>query len=451
MARRDPNAQLAALLAEAGWSAGALARAINALGTTRGMVLRYSRASVASWLAGSRPSAPVPALAAQALTRRTGRRVIVEDTGLAQLPAPAQAAAVHPLEEADAVRRMTALCRDDTDPARRVFLTRTAYSPAAVALPDWPQKSRPHQPRSQRRATEADTQTLQDTARLFASLGNAHGGAHARSALAAYLADDASSLLSAPATETLHRQLLVGCAQLTHLLASMTADAGHPGLAQHYYRTALALAHEASHRPTYAITLRATSTLALRLGYLPTAARLAQAATDIAGSTVAPAAWSFLLSQRALTRAATSQSRLALADLDAAEHAHSRASIEPGAFSVYPRAGLDYQRAETFHALDQPVEALAAYQDAARHRAPAEHKLYALTQARLAESLLRIGHLEQACTHWHLFLDHYPHLRSAQADQVLAGLRRTLASFPRQPHATALRERAHSFTAPPGP
>ncbi|MDG4864509.1 hypothetical protein P8605_40825, partial [Streptomyces sp. T-3] len=101
--------------------------------------------------------------------------------------------------------------------------------------------------------------------RTFASLADAHGGAHARTALAAYLADDVAKTLSAPATGALRAELLTGGAQLTHLLASMTSDAGQQGLAQRHYRAALGLAHEAGDRSTYAITLRAMSAEALRL------------------------------------------------------------------------------------------------------------------------------------------------------------------------------------------
>lgn len=55
MARRDANGLLAALIAEADWTAGELARAVNGLGMAQGLCLRYDRTSVAHWLTGSRP------------------------------------------------------------------------------------------------------------------------------------------------------------------------------------------------------------------------------------------------------------------------------------------------------------------------------------------------------------------------------------------------------------
>ncbi|WP_055496220.1 hypothetical protein [Streptomyces albus] len=88
MGRRTPNRQLAALLAESGWNAGELARAVNALGTKYGLRLRYDRTAVAHWLEGSRPRPPVPGLVAQVFGRRLGRVVHVGETGLARRRQP---------------------------------------------------------------------------------------------------------------------------------------------------------------------------------------------------------------------------------------------------------------------------------------------------------------------------------------------------------------------------
>ena len=81
MAHRHANDRLAALLREADWTNGELAHAVNTLGAAEGLSLRYDRTSVAHWLSGTRPRPPVPDLVAAALTQRTGRLVIAEDTG----------------------------------------------------------------------------------------------------------------------------------------------------------------------------------------------------------------------------------------------------------------------------------------------------------------------------------------------------------------------------------
>lgn len=452
MARYAPNQRLGALLTEADWSAGELARAVNALGVAQRLSLRYDRTSVAHWLVGSRPLPPVPDLVAAALSRRIGRVISTEETGLFR-PSKSQAAlSSYLLREADPVKRLVTLARSDVDPASRAFRTRSVYSPAAVTLPTWApdlQLSLAPAGAKRRPATPADAQLLQDMIKVFAGVSARHGGAHARSALAAYLADDTSRLLASPAPSLLYRELLVGAAQLTHLLATMTTAAGHHGLAQDYFRTALGLAYEAGDRTTYAITLRMMSVQALRLDQRRHAADLADAAVETAGARANPAAKAFVLIQRALMRAHDGQHRRALADLTAAEAHHARASSPPGPFTAYPQAGLDYQRAETFLALGERAEALAALQDSARHRSPGQRQAFALTHARLAETCLDIGHVEAACGHWRHFLTYYPHLRSARVDDALAQLQQDLRPYSRHPHAAALLDRARALTKPP--
>ncbi|TSB35577.1 hypothetical protein FNZ23_20830, partial [Streptomyces benahoarensis] len=123
---RHPNRMLAALLAEADWSATDLARAVNALGAAQGLRLRYDRASVARWLDGARPCPPVTHLIGQVLGQRLGRRVTLQGTGLTEPSvAPVPRAA---LRGGDPVRRLAALCHTDADPARRGALATAALA-----------------------------------------------------------------------------------------------------------------------------------------------------------------------------------------------------------------------------------------------------------------------------------------------------------------------------------
>lgn len=449
MSRRAPNRQLAALLVEANWSAGDLARAINFLGPTAGVTLSYDRTSVAHWLSGSRPRPPIPDLAARALSRRSGRVITPQDTGLPQPPSGRTARSPDPLGESNPLRRLATLCRQDADPARRAPLTAsTAYSLTALTLPDWTHQPRTATLNSRERAascTSSDVRTLQEMAEVFASLTSAHGGGHARSALAAYLTDDAERMLVAPATFEVHQHLCTATAQLTHLLGVMTEDAGYAGLAQRYYRTALDFAHQADDQATYSITLRTMSLQALNLGHPSQAHALAQTALDTAGPAATAAIRSFLLAQRALTYAAVRQPRLAREDLRAAYRQHERASSPPGPFSSYPRAGLDYHAARTFSTLGEPANAVTSLTHAARHRFPTHGKAWALTHARLAEALVNLGELEAACNHWHTFLDHYPSLHSTQINQALTRLRQSAGAFPRQARAVSLLHRARTL------
>ncbi|MFI1801077.1 tol-pal system YbgF family protein [Streptomyces sp. NPDC020379] len=460
MPRQRPNAALEALLIEAGWSAADLARAVNALGAAQGLTLRYGRSSIAHWLAGSRPRSPVPELAAGAFSRRTGRLVTAQDTGLTPVPHHhGPPLLTVPPGKVNAMRYLTGLCREDIDPVRRARLTRTPYR--LTAQPSWRPDTTPApgpgaglvpvQARYGRTATVADARALRETAQAFAALADCHGGAPVRLPLAVYLADHALRLLAAPARETVHRELLTATAQLTHLLARMTADTGHPGLAQQYYTAALHLSREAGDRRLYAITLRAMSLQALTMGHPHHAHRLTETALTTAGPAADEATRAFLLTQHALTSARTRQPRQALHTLTTAETLHDQATSPPGIFTAYPRAGLDYQRAQTLTALGHHTDAIQALRDSLAHRPADERRARALTHARLAESLLHTGHLEEACTHWHHFLTHYPHLHSHPTDQALTHLQHTLTPHHHNPHAHTLLQHAHTLTTHTSP
>ncbi|MFD8396685.1 hypothetical protein ACFV2N_48000 [Streptomyces sp. NPDC059680] len=286
---------------------------------------------------------------------------------------------------------------------------------------------------------------LHTISKVVADQTEQHGGRRGRSALAAYLADDVGRVLTADAPAHLCRELFSAAAQLTHLLAMMTDDAGHEGLAQMYYRAALDLARDAGNPAAYAVALRATSAQALRMGHYRHALDLADAAMAVgAGATGATKA--FLLSQQAVARAHDGQRHASITSLVTAETCLERASSVPGPFTAYPRAGFEYQRAQTLLALGLRTEALTALRDSLRHRDSDRRRTSALTEFRLGEVLMAVGHLDEACVHWSRFLDHCPQLRSARIDQALAQVQRKLGRYQEQSQASEVRERARVLT-----
>ncbi|MFE0422575.1 tol-pal system YbgF family protein [Streptomyces sp. NPDC058953] len=449
MARNAPNERLKELLLEANWTARELAQAINSEGSAQSRHLRYDRTSVAHWLRGSRPRPPVPQLAAAVFARRLRRPVLPDDTGLAQDDAePGQDA--EPKEkdpEGDPLTRLISLTRADVLPTTRSALTRMIYTPAAVAPPTWSAKRAPFPARSGTGGpAAADARGLEEMASVFARQMDHRGGGHARSALAAYLTDDAAGLLARSSDEAQRRDLLTHTAELSHLLAKMTFDTDFHALAQSYLLTALDLSHQAHDRRTYAITLRALSLQALERGHPQAAADLADAAVRTAPQDISGDTRAFLLAQRALTHAHGRRHHEALTDLIDAERHHTPDTESQGPFATYPRAGFHYQRGEILLALDELPQALRAFDSSTRHRRPHGHRQTALTQARRAETLLRLGHLDAACKAWGTFLQHYPLLRSARADSALARLQAHLRPYTRHPHTTHVLDIAQAFS-----
>ncbi|RII11160.1 Protein involved in sporulation [Streptomyces sp. YIM 130001] len=450
MSRRKVNERLSALLTEAGWNGGQLARAVNALGSAQGWRFRYDRTSVAHWVAGSRPRPPVPELVAGAFTRQLRRLVTPVDTGLAQRGGSPDPLAVQPEGEA-AVPGLIALCREDVDTVRRVPLARAVFTPVAPATLSASPVSAPAVAVGRHRATAADVSVLEEMTRVFAGVNQQHGGGSARFALATYIAEHTGELLSAAAADQVRQDLLTMASRLAYILAEMTADMHQMGLAQRYFHLALRLAQESQNRGQSAITLRAMSSLALRAGHVRHAVELADAAADLvaaktADATVDAAVQSFVLTQRSLAHARDGMRHRALADLRRAEQLHARSEEHPDPFSAYSRASFDYQRAGTHAALGHRAECRRALTSSLRHRTPGEHRPLALTHSRIAEELIRRGELEEACANWLAFLEHCGYVRSAAVQQALGGLHQHLRPHARQPRAAEVLARARDFT-----
>ncbi|MGW6707038.1 tetratricopeptide repeat protein [Streptomyces sp. NPDC054956] len=227
--------------------------------------------------------------------------------------------------------------------------------------------------------------------------------------------------------------VFLGYAQLAHLLGEMTADAGHHGLAQEYHGIALGLARQAGDRRMYAITLRAMSAHAGRLGQPAHAVRLARLAVETAPPDGEPGTLAFLLVQRAAAQARAGERAAAAADLAAADLLHERHAAKPpaGPFDSYARADLDFARARTHLALGEFPAAAEALERSLLGRAAGQHRARALTHAALAETLLRLGHLTRACEHWRAFLTAAPAVQSRAVREALGRLLRDLTPYRR--------------------
>ena len=84
MARRlrEPNQQLAALIAEAGFSSKGLARRVVDLGPMRGYRdLKYNHSSVERWLRGEQPRPPTPELLGEVFSAALGTPGVSRDAG----------------------------------------------------------------------------------------------------------------------------------------------------------------------------------------------------------------------------------------------------------------------------------------------------------------------------------------------------------------------------------
>lgn len=438
--RRHPNERLRALLREADWTQEALARAVNTLGAEIGCPLRYDRTAVAHWLSGTQPRTPAPQLAAEALSRRIGRPVSPQAAGFTA-PAPEAPSPDPAVGFAD-------LCRDDAASDRRDALRQRPYRVADSVVPEFPAavpaqpaRGRTGPPRPHTHPPAERAPALRDAASFFAASIDSHGGHHARSALACYLADDVVPLLASGTPERNRAEVTTAASRLAFLLARMYEDGQLHGLAQRYYSFAHRLAAECGDRTSWCLAVRAMSAQAARLGHLPSALHLAEAAGRAAAG-VAPAQQAYVQAQLAVVLARGGDRRGAFGALGAAERAAGRAGRGDSPFDVYPTAALAYQTSATLVALDDVPGALAALRRSLSERSAADVRGRALTQARYGRLLLRAGHLEEACVAWRAFLAGRERLRSGDAEHAVREMRSALRPFRNRKGAAELLARS---------
>jgi hypothetical protein len=131
---REGNAGLAVVIAEAGWSHAQVAGAFVRVATESGAreLAGIGRSHVSHWVGGSRPSGRAPVVLCEALSRRLGRVVTLDEIGLTdQFSPPCDA-----LDwRADTLAALANLGRVDVDAGRRRVLAGSVYSVVALAPP----------------------------------------------------------------------------------------------------------------------------------------------------------------------------------------------------------------------------------------------------------------------------------------------------------------------------
>ncbi|WP_086789238.1 hypothetical protein, partial [Crossiella equi] len=403
IARTAANERLRLLLQEARWSGGDLARAVNAVAAETGIVLEYRRASVAQWLAGSRPRPPVPELVAEALSRRLGRPVGRTEAGFAEAVARAGEGAL------DDLRRLHELGRGP----RRELAAQCVYRTAELAVPDWARAVAelvPVPSGGTRTIGGAEITALRSIVHTCSSAERSLGAGHVRPAAVDHLSVTVLPWLSARTSGELVRRELFGLASdLAYLCGFLCFDDELQGAAQRYYRSALDLAAHSGDRGRYARALRAMSVQAHELGHRQAAADLA----EVAVATAPEEGRAFHLGQLALARAGLGQREEALRLLGETERCLDR-HAGGGTVGIYHRASFAHQSAAVLHRLGDRDGAVTALKTSLRCRPDAEYRSRLMTQATLTEYLLNGGQVEEAAAHWRGFLDGYPLVRSSR-------------------------------------
>ncbi|WP_340380501.1 regulator [Streptomyces sp. SS7] len=447
-AQRTPNRQLAALIAEAGFSNAGLARRVDQLGLEHGLDLRYDKTSVTRWLRGQQPRGTTPALIAEVFTRRLGRRLTAQDLGL-DACAPVYAGLEFAGTPEEAIDIVGGLWRKDS--GSHAELRKIAFTPAGLVVPsrDWligrsdekvargaetaprvPLQSRPAVPRATaakpggsllpavpqiavprqrgqgaergpgQRVTGGDIAALRSVGELFRTLDDMYGGGHARQALVRYLEHECEPMLRGTYGEQTGRRLFGAAAELTRLAGWTSFDIAAHGLAQRYFVQSLRLAQAAGDRAYGSYVLVTMSRQAVYLGHGREAVQLARVAQQGIGGCAPPVVQALLHAAEARGHGVLGEVRAGTAALVRAERALEAA--RPGDEVPHWARCFDEGRlADEFghcHRDLQQFRAAAQHAERSLQLRPAAYARSRLfCRVVLATARLALGELDQAC------------------------------------------------------
>ncbi|WP_370412196.1 regulator [Streptomyces fradiae] len=498
--QRIPNRQLAALIAEAGFSNAGLARRVDQLGLEHGLDLRYDKTSVTRWLRGQQPRGTTPALIAEVFTRRLGRRLSAQDLGL-DACAPVYAGLEFAATPEEAVDIVSGLWRKDS--GSHAELRKIAFTPAGLVVPsrDWligradervargepagpgaghgpaghgpaghgpggrggpagadprvPLQGRYSVPRQRgtdrgpgQRVSSGDIAALRSVGELFRTLDHAYGGGHARQALVRYLEHEAEPMLRGTYGESVGRRLFGAAADLTRLAGWTSYDIAAHGLAQRYFVQALRLAQAAGDRAYGSYVLITMSHQAVYLGHGREAVQLARVAQQGVGAAAPPVVQALLHSVEARGHGVLGDSRACGAALARAERALEAA--RPG--DEVPYWARSFDEAQLADEFGHCHRDLQQYRAAAQHaeralqlRPPGFARSRLFCRVVLASARLALGELDQACALGAEAAQQAAEMRSARAVEYVRDFERRLEPYRDAPAVRTYRDRVSAL------
>ncbi|MEU0054011.1 regulator [Streptomyces sp. NPDC006309] len=469
-AQRTPNRQLAALIAEAGFSNAGLARRVDQLGLEHGLDLRYDKTSVTRWLRGQQPRGTTPALIAEVFTRRLGRRLSAQDLGL-DACAPVYAGLEFAAGPEEAVDIVSGLWRKDS--GSHAELRKIAFTPAGLVVPsrDWligkpddrvardpaprvpaqgrpgaarpqpqPQPGVPVPPRARgagghgpgHRVTGGDISALRSVGELFRTLDDRFGGGHARQALVRYLEHECEPMLRGSYDEQTGRRLFGAAADLTRLAGWTSYDIAAHGLAQRYFVQALRLAQAAGDRAYGSFVLVTMSRQAVYLSHGREAVQLARVAQQGVGTGAPPVVQALLHAAEARAHGVLGEVRACTAALVRAERAldAARAGDDvPYWAAFFDEAQLADEFGHCHRDLQQFRAAAQHAERALQLRAPAYARSRLFCRVVLATARLALGELDQACALGAEAARQAAEMRSARAVEYVRDFERRLEPY----------------------
>ncbi|MET8555759.1 transcriptional regulator [Streptomyces sp. NPDC004959] len=402
---RQPNERLQALIQEAGCSNAGLARRVNLCGAEHGLDLRYDKTSVARWLRGQQPRGRAPAVIAEALGRKLGRTVTIDEIGMANGKNLSSGVGLQFSPTVPgAIEQVCELWRSDV--GRRDFLTGSSVASSALVEPsrDWlismpdSQVARSGGPR----VGASDVAAVRAMTTALDRLDHSYGSGHVRPVVVHYLNSVVSGLLAGSYREPVGRELFAAVSRLTELAGYMAVDTGQAGLAQRYYIQALRLAQAAGDRAYGGYVLAASmSHLAAQLGNPREIAQLARAAQEGTRGQSTPRARSMFHAAEARGHALLGDRRAAHEAIDRAESELARCDrdrdSDPEWIAHFDEAYLADELAHCYRDLGEPEQAVRAASRALAGHPESRTRRRAIGYVLLATAQVQQREIEEGC------------------------------------------------------
>ncbi len=452
---RQPNERLQALIQEAACSHAGLARRVNMVGAERGLDLRYDKTSVARWLRGQQPRGRAPGVIAEALGRKLGRAVTIDEVGMAN---GRNLAAGVGLQFAPtvpgAIEQVCELYRSDV--GRREFLTGSSVAASALVEPsrDWLISGADAQVArtAGARVGRSDVAAVRETTAALVDLDRRFGSGHVRPVVVHYLDSVVSGMLSGSYRESVGRELFGAVARLTELAGYMAVDTGEPGLAQRYYIQALRLAQAAGDRGYGGYVLAASmSHLAAELGNPREIAQLARAAQEGTRGGVPPRAEAMFLAAEARGHALMGDERAFEAAAGRAARALEAAGPEPDGdpawIAHFDGAYLADELAHCYRDLGRADAAVRAAEESLAGHPEGRTRRRAIGLALLAVARVQQREIEEACRAGTRALELLGTLRSSRGAEYLEDLRERLEPYAGEEVVREFEERLEVYAA----
>ncbi|MFF2922691.1 sporulation protein [Streptomyces celluloflavus] len=436
---KEPNHQLAAVMAEAGVSNKGLAKRVRDIAQRHGEHLGTTHVAVQRWLNGNGIQRQTAAFIAEALADKLGRQITANDLGFpGARPTTANEAGIsYAGSLAGALSTLDSLThqRPEDGPADGSPLPDSDVHSAAlswlVSRPDGLPTDAP----ATRRVGMRDVAAIRTAAGFFMQLDFQFGGGHAHKAFRHYFREDVLPLLSASFSIKAGEALFYAASEMSQLLAWTAYDTGNQALSSRYMMATLRLTQASGDRMMGARILTNMSHQANYLGQASRAVMLARASVEGGRSRSTPRAMALFSAHEARALSTAKDHKGAARAMNEAERFFERADSgdDPDWLSYMDEAELIGEFCHCFRDLGQGPEAVRYAERAVALTNPKYARTLGFCRMVLAQSQLLNGEIEAAVATAGLAVEEGDALQSARFQRYVGDFQREVSAHANTP------------------